>query len=131
MNVKSIAEYSATEQRAAERVLDTLDQLELRMDAHFARQRQHQRAQFRGRATIRIPAPGAEPISFEVYSRSLSQGGLSFICPQEIHAERLLVGLHLPNGECRWFHGVIMRSREVTDEEFWEYGVAFHGRAEF
>lgn len=131
MQVKSLDDYTPSELRAAERVLDSLDQLENRMEAHFARQRRHQRVQFRGKATVCIPVQSGKPIRFNVHARSLSQGGMSFICPEELDAERLIIGLHLADGELRWYHAAIIRKRDVLDEDFWEYGVAFQGRAEF
>lgn len=125
----SLAEYTESQQRSAQRALDTLDRLDSRLDAHFAGMRRHPRRLFRGMATVRFPGGGNGATGeFTVWTRSISASGLSFICPNPIAEPWVLVGLEPAPGEVVWFFADIVRRKEVAGEGFWEHGVAFRGR---
>ena len=129
MSAASLTGYTDSQQRSAQRALDTLDRLENRLDAHFSGKRRHARRPFRGTATIRMPAAGENrPAEFRVWTRSISESGLSFICPWQIAEPWVLVGLETAPGRPVWFFADIVRRKEVPEENFWDHGVAFRGR---
>lgn len=135
MPLLSLDAYTEKQNRAAQRVLDTLDRLESRTDTVYRDERRHERRQFRGTAEVRLPDRDGQidplnPVTCRVWARCISQGGLSFIHPDRLKAQKCLVGIELPDGRQAWFQADIVRAREVPGEEFWEYGVAFRGRAE-
>lgn len=125
----SLTEYNESQQRSAQRALDKLDKLDGRLDSHFSGKRRHARRPFRGKATVRYPSAGdAPPTEFTVWTRSISESGLSFICPHQIPEEWVLVGLEPTPGQKVWFAADIRRQKAVPEESFWELGVSFRGR---
>ena len=59
------------------------------------------------------------------WSYSLSQGGIGFISQESFDSPALWVGVHLPDGTVRWLLGKIVRRRDIPDETYLDYGVAF------
>ena len=137
MQLRSIEEYSETDSRAAVRVLDMLDRLESRTALVYEKQRGHSRSCYRGIVRIREACEGVEITDFNeldecmVWGRSVSQSGLSFIYPGQREWQKIFVGIEVPGRGPTWLRAETVRSRQVTDEEFWEYGVRFLGRADF
>ena len=125
------ADYTQRQKRAAQRVLDILDKADGRQEDAYQSHRKHKRHWFRGVVTVCIPhaALGLNTAdTFRVWARSISQGGLSFVYPYKIEETKIVVGITIPQGGKSWFFGEIVRVREIRDEGFWEYGVAFRDR---
>ena len=40
----------------------------------------------------------------------------------------VIIAVRAAGGETIWFHAEIVRRREITEADFWEYGVAFRRR---
>ncbi len=137
MPLCSIEEYSENISRAAVRVLDMLDRLESRTATVYEKQRRHARSDFRGIIRIREVVDESEITDFDeldeclVWGRSVSQSGLSFIYPESRDWHTIFVGIEVPGRGQTWMRAEIVRSRQVTDEDFWEFGVRFLGRANF
>lgn len=130
MSLVSLEQYTDKQNRSINRVLDTLDRIEQRTNVHYSEKRSHERKDFRGLVWISIPE-GTEEGEFsttKVWSRSISQSGLSFIYPQRIYETQIRVGVPVSNEQITWFRAEIVRHKEVMDEEFWEYGVRFLGK---
>jgi hypothetical protein len=132
MSAVSVEAYNERQQRAVGRLLDLLERSTLRTDQHYSRVRRHERKTFRGVLSLFVPTPEiTDPEQPEaeictVWSYSLSQGGVGFIAPQQLAAEEVSIGIHLPAGRTRWLRGRVVRCREIPDEQFFDYGVAFH-----
>jgi hypothetical protein len=123
------------QQRAVQRVLDSLDHLDARIDSHYARERRHARRPFRAPVSVCVPNP-SEPIvrpddrnSFRAWGRSLSEAGISLLHTEPIDAPLILVGIDLPGGGRKWFQSEIVRRRPIATEGFHEFGLVFRGRA--
>lgn len=118
--------------KQATRVMDMLDRWDDRLQDHYGRQRKHNRSSLRTVITLRMMMDGPdgpEPVMKAAWTRNISQGGMSFILPDQIPVTRLLAGLKMSgDGPESWFHIEICRSREVQDG-FWEYGAVFRGKA--
>lgn len=131
----SIESYNERQNRSAQRVLDTLDQLDTRLSTHYSGKRRHTRVQYRGVGTVCIMnleqsvLDPSGPGSFSVHVRSLSQSGLSFIYPGEIFEKNVLIGLDQAGGGKTWFVAEVVRVKKIEEEAFWEYGVKFVRRA--
>ena len=134
-------------ERAAQRVMDSLDRQDERLNLHYSTQRKQERHELRTMAVVVLPAiavpaenppasvaaaqPPAvaiEPQRIDVWVRNVSPNGLSFIYPQEFPHKKLIVGLNPSPAATAWFHAEVMRVRKALDG-FWEYGVAFRERA--
>ena len=135
MSLQSVESYSDKQHRAAQRFLDSLDHLDQRTDSHYATVRRSTRRKYRGQVLVLVPSAAdspddANPVEpFRVFARSISETGISFISPFAIHAQRIYVGIELPQEGVLWFDSEVMRSREYKMEGFWEYGIAFRERA--
>jgi hypothetical protein len=120
--------------KIANRVLDALDRWSERLDGRSSQKRQYPRKPFRSTITIHLPeeenAAGevGNSDSFQAWSRNLSCGGLSFIFHRQIKREKFVICLSNGKGPL-WFNAEVTRARQVH-EGFWEYGVAFKGRAQ-
>lgn len=133
--VVSVDQFTEKQRRKAMQVLDLLDRAEERLHSHYSRKRQHDRKNYRGIVTVVVPAEGflgdsasAESVRFDVWARNISSGGLSFIHPGELALGKILIGLNGNQPQAAWFSGNVVRS-QMADDNFWEYGVAFTGRA--
>ncbi|WP_166823697.1 hypothetical protein [Thalassoroseus pseudoceratinae] len=137
MPLSSIEEYSENISRAAVRALDVLDRLETRTGAVYEQQRSHTRSCYRGIIRIREAINTDDITDFDeleecmVWGRSVSQSGLSFIYPEQRQWQSIFVGIEVPGRGPTWMRAETVRCRQVTDEDFWEYGVRFLGRANF
>jgi hypothetical protein len=118
--------------RSLTRVLDTLDKWDERLTDHYSSQRKHDRQGLRTPVTVRVPLAGPDgqptPVTIGAWMRNVSSGGMSFISDSKFEATRILVGFRLDGVNETWYHAQVMRAREVVDA-FWEYGVAFRGKA--
>lgn len=118
--------------RTLTRVLDTLDKWDERLTDHYAPQRKHARTGIRKPVIVRIPVIGSDgqpqPITVDAWMRNVSPGGMSFVCDAHIEAERILVAFRVDGVTETWYHAELKRAREVI-EGYWEYGVAFRGKA--
>ena len=74
---------------------------------------------------IQHPTPDHEVIG---YSREISRSGLSFVTQMHIVTQEVIVGMPAANGDTNWMRSEVKRTRELPDG-FWEYGVAFLGKA--
>ena len=129
MSPASVEHYNDVQQRGALRVLEILDRLDARLATHYSTLRRHPRRPFRGTATVRlVTGQGDGPQELRVWTRSLSESGLSFICPKSLAGRRLQIGLELTPGQSVWLEAEVVRCREVAGEGFWDHGVAFRGR---
>lgn len=133
MCLLKLEQYSDKQKRAMKRVLDSLDSLEKRMNNHYSGQRAHERKDYRGIVWISVPNDdptiGSSFNSVQVWSRSISQSGISFIYPFPIYQSTILVGIPVSSDQTTWFRSEIVRQREFEEEQFWEYGVKFVGKA--
>ena len=130
MSLISPEQYNDKQNRAINRVLDTLDRLEARTSAHYSEKRSHERKDFRGLIWLSIADVNQEfdRATTKVWSRSISQSGLSFIYPMRIYETQIRVGVPVGPDQVTWFRAEIVRHREVEEEHFWEYGVRFLGK---
>ncbi|HEX6984357.1 MAG TPA: PilZ domain-containing protein, partial [Planctomycetaceae bacterium] len=115
----------------AQRALDTLDRLDARLEPHYGPRRRHHRRPFRAAATVRrplVPPPGPQEVT--VWTREISESGLSFIHKDRIAEDWVLVGLEPQPGRTVWLRADVVRRREVPTGGFWEHAVAFRGRIE-
>jgi len=132
MGLINLEQYTDKQNRAISRVLDTLDRLDKITTAHYSDKRKHERKNFRGVVWINtVPELNSENDVFsttKVWSRSISQSGLSFIYPSPIQQTQIQVGIPAEETQIIWFRAEIVRQREVEEEKFWEYGVKFLGK---
>jgi hypothetical protein len=132
MTVTELKLYDEKLNRAAQRVLDTLERWDERFDEHYGPQRKHLRQTFRGVIAVLIPpdqGPTAiEPLRFQAWARNISRSGLAFIHPVELRVSKVLICLDGQENGGSWLQSEIVRARAVQDG-FWEYGVSFKGRA--
>jgi hypothetical protein len=129
MTTTTLDGHTETQHRSAQRALDALDRLDTRLGNHYSDRRRHVRRSFRSVATVRLAA-GAEnaPRDLTVWTREISESGMSFISAERITAEWALIRLEISPGHPVWFVADIVRSRELPSDDFWEHGVAFRGR---
>ncbi len=132
MGLINLEQYTDKQNRAISRILDTLDRLEKRTNAHFSENRAHERKDFRGVVWITTPPDNCsvtdEVNAIKVWSRSISQSGLSFIYPFRIYHKLIQVGIPVQDNQVTWFRAEIVRDKEIEEEQFWEYGVRFLGK---
>lgn len=132
MSLISLEQYTEKQNRAISRVLDLLDRVEKRTNIHYSDKRSHERKDFRGIVWISMPDENAgdenQAETIKVWSRSISQSGLSFIYPMPIYQTTILVGVPVQGNQVTWFRSEIVRQKEVQEEHFWEYGVKFLGK---
>lgn len=118
----------------ASRVLDMLDSWSKRLDGHQTQKRNSERNSFRRKLTLIIPEAESTDSEMddkqviEVWSRNISLSGTSFVTPEVIKADSVLVGIPSAEGKKLYFHADIIRHRQ-THEQFWEYGLKFKERA--
>ncbi|HBN75219.1 MAG TPA: hypothetical protein DD473_05265 [Planctomycetaceae bacterium] len=124
----SAEQYSERQKRSAQRILDSLDRGEARLQDHYTQVRNYKRASCRKVIHVRISNPGGEPFAFSVFMRDVSSSGAGFIYPGPIPHDKILIGIPIPGRDDTWFEGVIARRKEFMQEGFWDYGVRFTGR---
>jgi hypothetical protein len=130
----SVESYNSKQQKSVERILESLDNMNDRQVTVYSRHRAYERKKIRGYALVRIVNTDniEQAIEFRVYIHNVSSGGMCFICPDEIQEKDVLIGLLKPdNTPSVWFKSQIVRKKEIIEEGFWEYGVAFKSRLEF
>jgi HD-GYP domain-containing protein (c-di-GMP phosphodiesterase class II) len=130
----SLETYTERQKLSVVKVLEMLDRCSSRHAKHAVENRKHDRKPFRRTVSICVPEP-ENPIvgfqqenAFRAVSRNVSQGGLSFIHPAELPLADVFIGLSFTGDDVKWFQARIVRSREIEEEGFWEYGVAFRRR---
>lgn len=124
--VLSIESYSSEQQRAVKRVMARLAQLEKMESRRHRSKRQFERATYNSTAILRIePDEGFSNESCTVWTRDISRGGASFICPFEVLGRKVVLGFKLADGTVKWYPAEIVRERQIPDELFWEYGTVF------
>jgi HD-GYP domain-containing protein (c-di-GMP phosphodiesterase class II) len=127
----SLEDYSEKQKRLACWVLDMLDNSSELADRQYAATRMHERRSIRVVATVCLPNPetpildAQSGLAFNVMTRDVSQGGLSFVHPSLMSQDNILIGLPVSNAEKKWFCAKIVRRREIADMKFWEYAVSF------
>ncbi|MFH1304671.1 MAG: PilZ domain-containing protein, partial [Planctomycetota bacterium] len=125
--------YTSRQQQLLVKALNILSLVEERARRLYADRRAHQRIDFQGLIVVSIPEGYSKTI--EIYSgemvtvlgRSISQSGISLVCPDHIPQEEIFVKLPLCEPIHTWFSSRIVRRRKILDD-FWEYGVQFLGR---
>ncbi|MAT16375.1 MAG: pilus assembly protein PilZ [Planctomyces sp.] len=121
-------------ERSAEEVLSILERWDAKNQGHHTQKRQYSRKPYRTKMTVFIPqsegmaGESMEATSFTVWSRNISQGGVSFIYPGQLQHGRYLICLDPEKSGSLWFLVEILRSRQVHNE-FWEYGANMLERA--
>ncbi|WP_417381209.1 hypothetical protein [Gimesia sp.] len=132
MSLINLDQYTVKQNRAVSRVLDTLDRMDRRTGLHYSEKRAHERKDFRGIVWISLPDSDAiddqESTTIKVWSRSISQSGLSFIYPFPIYRSNIMVGIPVQDSHIAWFRSEIVRQKEIQEEQFWEFGVRFVGK---
>lgn len=127
----SVADYTERQFRALRRILDQIDRCNSRSDPHYGPRRRFERKPYRGAVTVFLPTfdrPDPPPNgqgTFTAWSYSLSQGGMGFVSPSNFDERTVVIGIHLPESQTRWFRGEIVRKRLILGEEFFDYGVQF------
>ncbi|QDU79504.1 hypothetical protein Pla110_12140 [Polystyrenella longa] len=122
------------QEKAAEEVLSILDRWDARMQGHHNQKRQYSRNPYRTKMTVFIPqsdgmvGESSESTSFTVWSRNISQGGVSFIYPGQLQHGKYLMCLDPEKSGSLWFLVEIVRSRQVHNE-FYEFGAKMLERA--
>lgn len=130
----SLELYTAKQKRQAQWALEFLDEATKREDKWYRSSRKHPRSAIRSVVHVCIPKPGQTildlggPSAFSALVRDISPGGLSFIHPAWLNVDYLIIGIESVRDQIRWFHAEVVRSREITEADFWEYGVVFRGR---
>jgi len=110
----------------AQRVLESLDRWDERLNGHQTERRERDRAHIRGTIAIAFPesdfalAGRQESDYLRVWARNISQSGVGFIYNGIIHAEYIIARLNCGDEEMH-FQARIIRRRQLP-EDFWEYG---------
>jgi hypothetical protein len=129
MSTITLDGYTDSQHRAAQRAMDALDRLDTRLGNHYSDRRRHVRRSFRSVATVRLAAAAeGAPREVTVWTREISESGMSFISPERIADEWALIRLEISPGNPVWFVADIIRCRELPSDDFWEHGIAFRGR---
>lgn len=131
MPVVSMPQFNDREHRSLERILDGFDKIQNRADSQYGRVRKHDRKPYRGLISIYLPpnATDTPPKDYQDlpigWAYSLSLGGIGFLSLEVLESYQLWIGLHLPTGNIKWMNGLLVRRREIPEERFLDYGVAF------
>lgn len=130
----SLDNYSDRQKRLAGCAFEILDNSRRLGDAQYVKLRKSERKVVRVVVTVRAldfenpildlwSAPGFRAMTYDV-----SQGGVSFIHPDTLSSDDVLVELPFRGDEKGWFIGQVVRCREVGDTGFFEYRVVFRQR---
>lgn len=128
----SVEQYSAIQVRSADRVLDTLQGLDVRTASQYGRERRFRRQSVKCTLEVHLLARcnGGRAESFRAWSVDVSQNGLGFIAPEEIDCKEVCVGVPGAAGRVSWFLAQMVRKRQVPEERFWVYGILFLARVD-
>ena len=110
-------------------VLDKLDWWDDRNQGHHTQKRSKSRPLYRTLILVQsVDASDSAEVTFKAWTRNLSQGGLSFVLPRELHLHDVVItwcdGKVEPASRLQ---GQVVRFRRVHDG-YWEYGVEFLSR---
>ena len=123
------------DEKLAQEVIVMLDRWSDRLDGHQSQKRESPRKKYHARVTVFIPESEglagecAESTTFDVWSRNLSQSGMSFVYRGLIKQDKIVICLDPAQGGTHWYQGLIVRRRQVHND-FWEYGIRFTGVAQ-
>lgn len=119
--------------RAALRVLDTLDRWSERLHGRSTQKRAYPRKPYRSMITVYLPddrqtaGECSDSVTFQVWGRNLSCAGAGFVYDRQIKSEKIVLCLKTGSKPI-WLNADVVRARQVHDG-FWEYGVIFRGPA--
>lgn len=120
-------------EKLAQETLNIMDRWDEKFSHHLNPERQHERKSFRSRLHARIPERETTngikipSHSFLVWTRDLSQTGVSFIYQEELKTDSLHLCLNTESSGDLWYLVEIVRKRQVYNH-FWDYGVQFRER---
>jgi HD-GYP domain-containing protein (c-di-GMP phosphodiesterase class II) len=134
--VVSLEHYSEKQKRLASSAFDILNGSRKIADVQYSNQRNHARVELKTIITINLPDV-EDPFSnlqsghtFRALTYDVSQGGLSFLYPDPIPAERIIIGLGASDEEKKWFLAKIIHRRSVGDSGFFLHSIAFQQRVQ-
>jgi hypothetical protein len=129
--IASLEHYTETERRRVFDALDILDNSAQITNRQFQHKREDGRVSLRTVASICLPDPNNPIVNLKsgrlirVLTRDVSSRGVSFVCPDELPCEKIMVGLHVNERDTKWFYSDVVRAREIADTGFWEHAVVF------
>ena len=127
----SVEQYTEKQKRFAYNALDLLNNTRTKADNVYGGQRQFPRKAIKTLVKIHIPdltnqfANLQSGCTFSVITNDISQGGMSFIYPDRVNKESILVELPSAGDEKAWFLGNITCVRDLGDTGFYMHGVSF------
>jgi hypothetical protein len=130
-NITRLEHYSETEKRRVFEALDLLDNSAQISNRQFQHKRTDGRVALRTVASICLPDPSKPIVNvktghlLKVLTRDVSSRGVSFVCPDELAQDQILIGLHVNERDTKWFYSNIVRTREIGDTGFWEHAALF------
>jgi hypothetical protein len=130
----SLEHYPEKLKRLASRAFDILEGSRKMTDSQYAGSGKSSRKVVKSVVTIRL-VDAANPfsnlqsgINFQAMTYDLSQEEISFIYPEKLPIETILVGLPAPEDKKSWYLGKIARNREIGHTGFWLHNVAIQQR---
>jgi hypothetical protein len=134
MELISLEYYPEKLKRLASRAFDLLEGSRKMTDSQYIGQRKRPRTVVKSVVTIH-PVDAANPfanihsgLTFRAMSYDISPGGISFIYPEQLSIDSILIGMQASEDKKTWFLGKIVRTREIGDTCFWLHNVAFQQR---
>jgi hypothetical protein len=127
----SLEEYSEADKRRGLEALDILESSAERDHRNGRSKRAENSVTLRTVVTISLTDLNNSVIDIKsgrqlrALTWDVSGSGVSFVCPNELSRNRILIGLHLNVETTRWFLGEVVRARPVAHTGFWEHVVAF------
>ena len=127
----SAEQYTEKQKRLAASALELLGNIRGMADSKYADQRQHQRTAVKAQLKIHIPDLNNQfanlhaGCTFKVIINDISQGGLSFIYPDWINADNIMIELPATENEKKWVFGGIRNRRIIGDTGFCLHSVSF------
>lgn len=120
--------------KVIEETLDILDNWSSRLEGHCAQKRGEERTEYRQLVSLYVPRSefnGGDDDVLEmivVTARNLSRSGLSFLHSKNLRSENIVVGLGQDKKDRIYLKSKTVRRRQVQND-LWEFGVKFTGRA--
>ncbi|WP_339735182.1 PilZ domain-containing protein [uncultured Gimesia sp.] len=124
--------------KVIQETLEMLDNWSSRLDGHCSQKRADERSDYRqlislyvARSDLNGGESGEDDEALElivVTARNLSRSGLSFLHPQSLRTEKIIVALGEDKKDRIYLQSKIVRRRQVHND-LWEFGVQFVGRA--